>query len=153
MITSWRITSNEFAATAFKGDGNRLFGGRWTSPGLPAVYTSSSAALAALEILVHAKRKEVMRQYLLFACSFAEELVERVPRATLPPDWRISPPPAALQGIGDRWLQDGRTAVLEVPSAVVETETNFLLNPVHSDFARIEIAEPTEFSLDTRLLR
>ncbi|MBI5171468.1 MAG: RES domain-containing protein [Candidatus Melainabacteria bacterium] len=35
------------------GEGARLFGGRWNSPGLPAIYTSSHLSLAALELLVH----------------------------------------------------------------------------------------------------
>jgi RES domain-containing protein len=41
---------------------------------------------------------------------------------------------------------------LEVPSAVVPRECNYVLNPVHPDFAalRIEPAEPYE--LDLRLL-
>ena len=153
MTTSWRITVADFASAAFKGEGSRLFGGRWTSPGLAVVYTSSSAALAALEILVHAKRKEVMRKYVLFACTFDASLVEPVDRGKLPKDWRTSPAPPALQQIGDRWSQEGRSAILQVPSAVIETETNYLLNPSHPDFPKVEIAEPMEFSLDTRLLR
>ena len=38
-------------------------------------------------------------------------------------------------------------------AAIIETESNFLLNPEHGDFAKIEIREPIPFSLDLRLLR
>ena len=41
------------AATALIGEGARLNGGRWNSPGTTVVYTSGSLALAALENLVH----------------------------------------------------------------------------------------------------
>ena len=152
MITAWRITADEFGAVAFKGEGARLYGGRWSSAGVAIVYASSSAALAALEILVHTKRRAVLRKYVLFACTFDETLRETVGRASLPPDWRGHPAPVSLKRIGDRWASEGRSAVLEVPSAIVETESNYLINPAHPDFERIAIADPTPFTLDVRLL-
>lgn len=38
------------------GEGARLLGGRWNSPGRAAVYTASCGALAALEYMVHLTR-------------------------------------------------------------------------------------------------
>jgi RES domain-containing protein len=43
--------------------------------------------------------------------------------------------------------------VLAVPSVVIPTETNYLLNSLHSSFARIEIGKPMEFVTDLRLMR
>ena len=117
------------------------------------VYTSQSASLAALEILVHMDAQEDLHRYVIFACTFDDPLVESLDRRSLPTEWRTSPPPPALQQIGDRWVRAARTAVLRVPSAIIETESNYLLNPLHPDFARIAIAEPSPFSLDVRLLR
>jgi RES domain-containing protein len=42
---------------------------------------------------------------------------------------------------GDRWLISARTAVFDVPSAVVPRERNVCLNPAHPDFQAIEIVE------------
>ncbi len=153
MITAWRIVTAELAVLAFDGEGARINGGRWNSRGVPIVYTSSSAALATLELLVRIRNRAPFRKYVLFACSFEEPLVELLDRATLPPDWRDPQAPPALQTIGDRWVARGETAVLQVPSAIIETESNYLLNPAHADFGRITIADPTPFSLDLRLLR
>lgn len=153
MITSWRITAAEFADEAFKGEGARLYGGRWNSPGVPMVYTSSSAALATLEILVRTHQREPLRRYVLFACSYDEKLVEHIDRAALPSNWDSHPAPAQLKLLGDRWVEGARSAVLEVPSVIIPSESNFLLNPAHPDFGRIEIAEPTPFKLDLRLVR
>ncbi|MHB8148190.1 MAG: RES domain-containing protein, partial [Vulcanimicrobiaceae bacterium] len=36
-------------ATALSGEGARLYGGRWNTPGVAALYASSSLALALLE--------------------------------------------------------------------------------------------------------
>jgi RES domain-containing protein len=152
LITSWRITSAEFAATAFDGKGARLYGGRWNSIGVRMVYTSSSAALAALELLVRIRKRERLRGYVIFACSFDEGLVETVDRRKLPGEWRGHPGPPELRQLGDRWIRESRTMALQVPSAIIENETNYLLNPAHEDFAKVDIADPVPFSLDVRLL-
>lgn len=153
MITSWRIVSNEHVETAFTGEGAMLYGGRWNLEGSPMVYTAQSAALAALELLVRFRRGQRMRDYVLFACSFSDSLADALDTRHLPADWRSDPPPPQLQEMGESWLRSGLSAVLRVPSAVIATEFNYLFNPEHNDFKKIEIAEPIPFSLDLRLLR
>jgi RES domain-containing protein len=49
-------------------------------------------------------------------------------------------------------LEQGRTAVLQVPSRVIPVEPNYVLNPVHPDFQRLRIAPPEPFRFDERLL-
>ena len=49
-------------------------------------------------------------------------------------------------------MQGGRTAVLRVPSAVLGEEWNYVLNPVHADFARIQFNEPKRLRVDPRLI-
>jgi RES domain-containing protein len=153
VITSWRITAAEYAESAFDGEGARGYGGRWNSRGTRVVYTSSSAALAALELLVRIGREEPLRRYVLFACTFEDSQVENTNPAKLPHNWRASPWPEVLPSIGNDWVARAASAVLRVPSAVIETEFNYLLNPEHADFRKINIADPTPFSLDLRLLR
>jgi RES domain-containing protein len=70
----------------------------------------------------------------------------------LPANWRISPPPAETKDIGDRWVKEGRSAVLALPSAISPDDTNFLLNPEHPGFKRIRIAPPIDYDFDPRLL-
>ncbi len=153
MITAWRIVKDERAENAFDGRGARLLGGRWNSRGIAIVYTSSTASLAALEVLVHLSPEEDLRDFVIFACSFDESLIEEIDRKVLPRDWKQYPPPEALQRIGDRWALDGTSAVLRVPSVIIDSEFNYLLNPAHRDFAKIQIAAPAPFSLDMRLIR
>jgi RES domain-containing protein len=43
--------------------------------------------------------------------------------------------------------------VLEVPSAVLPMEMNYLINPRHPDADAIEVARTEEFRFDERLLR
>ena len=60
---------------------------------------------------------------------------------------------AHLQTLGSDWLASRCSAVLAVPSAVIPDELNYLLNPQHPDFSKIEIGEARAFVTDLRLLR
>lgn len=152
-ITAWRIVKARHAAAAFGGEGARLEGGRWNSPGTPVVYTAESAALAALELLVHLGRGSILSAYVLIACTFDEALVLPLDRKRLPNNWRSYPAPPELQLIGDEWVKTGTSAVLKVPSAAMATDANYLLNPRHPDFQAIRVSDPQPFEYDPRLLK
>jgi RES domain-containing protein len=152
-LTTWRIVKARHAASAFNGEGARVEGGRWSSPGTPVVYTSQSAALAALEMLVHLGRSSILRAYVLIPCTFGEAGVSRLDRRRLPKNWRSYPAPSELQSIGDEWVKSGTSAILEVPSAVIETESNYVLNPHHREFHAVRILNPQPFEFDLRLLK
>ena len=156
MPAAWRIVKAKHAKRAFDGEGARLFGGRWTSVGRSAVYTSGTVALATLELLVHLDSAAPLAAYVLFAVTIPEDTISIVDPASLPRDWRASPAPGALRTLGDRWLEEGRSAVLRVPSAVVGgvgLEFNYLLNPAHPDFRLITIGPEQAYDLDDRLDR
>ena len=70
----------------------------------------------------------------------------------MPKDWRESPAPASLQALGDDWISGGASVVLSVPSAIVDDESNYLLNPEHADFHRLKINTAKPFDLDARLV-
>jgi RES domain-containing protein len=152
-ITAWRIVKARHAAKAFDGEGARLEGGRWNSFGTPLVYTSESAALAALELLVHLGRGSILGAYVLIACTFEDTLVERLDPKRLPGNWRSYPAPPELQSIGDEWVRAASSAILQVPSAVIASDSNYLLNPRHRDFKAIQVMHPERFELDPRLLK
>lgn len=153
VIHAWRIVKKTYAAEAFDGEGARLLGGRWNSPGQRVVYTSENAALATLEILVHLGSASALASWVLIGCRIPEGLVTVADRAGLPRHWRRFPAPEELQRIGNEWIASGASAVLKVPSAIIESEHNYLLNPEHSDFRRIGIQSPIPFSFDVRLHR
>lgn len=151
MAIAWRIVKRRHARTAFDGEGARLYGGRWTSPGRRAVYTSATVALATLEMLVHLDATEVLTAYVLFEISFSDELIQRLDPKRLPADWKTYPAPARLRALGDAWLDTGRSPVLRVPSAVVGVEFNYLLNPAHPEFRRVTIGPALPYRMDRRL--
>ena len=151
MVEAWRIVKARHAATALDGEGAWRYGGRWNSPGTRVVYTSGSKALAVLESLVHLN-PPVAFKYVAILVEFDESLVESTPAAGLPADWTEEPPPPSTKRLGDLWVEAARSAVLELPSVIIQSEHYYLLNPNHPDFAKIKIGKPVPFAFDPRLL-
>ena len=150
-VVGWRIVKDKRARVAFSGEGARIFEGRWNSAGVRMVYCSENLALAALEILAHTQAVRMRDKFRAFRISFDESLMEVVDLKRLPKGWNAQPPGSVSKQIGDDWIKSGRSAVLALPSVLVPLERTFLLNPKHTDFAKIKIADAGEFVLDRRL--
>ena len=152
MPTVYRIFKTKFAATWFDGEGAFRFGGRWNSRGSRILYTAGSLSLAALEMLVHLNDEELLIAYSFAAVEFDEHLVLSVEEFTaLPDEWSASPPPLAIQKIGDDWVKSKTSVVLRVPTSILPVESNYLINAGHPDFAKIKLGEPQRFAFDKRL--
>ncbi|WP_066331401.1 RES family NAD+ phosphorylase [Azohydromonas lata] len=150
--TVWRITTKRFAASAFSGEGARLYGGRWNRVGQPLVYTAESRSLALLEMLV--QDEPLRAHYMLIPATLPSDLkVVELSLSDLPPHWRTLAARDVLQTLGADWLARADGAVLAVPSAVMPAERNYLLNPLHPDFRRIGTGEAEPLETDIRLLR
>jgi RES domain-containing protein len=116
------------------------------------VYTSESLALAALEYLVNAGLDEVAEDLVALGVEFPDRVaVEHLGVERLPANWRTYPAPDALAELGGRWVVERRTVALRVPSAVVPSEFNYLLNPAHPDFRAVRVTIQERFVFDPRL--
>jgi RES domain-containing protein len=151
LIRAWRLCRLRFASKPLDGEGARVAGGRWNPRGTPMVYCASTLSLAALECLVHFDLSEAPADYVAIPADIPDDVVERLDVTRLPKRWRDTPPPAELAGIGHRWVREQRSSVLQVPSAIVPEEPNYLIDPGHPDAARIETGPPRPFQFDPRL--
>lgn len=145
----YRLTSGVFS-NDLSGRGAKLYGGRWNSFGLPALYTTEHISLAVLEILVHIKNFQTPLNYYLITL----EIPENVPLVSIDfkkmkKNWKDDP--AYLQSMGDEFLTSKQSLVLKVPSAIIEAENNFIVNPAHPDLAKIKILKSENFIFDKRL--
>ncbi len=132
------------------GEGARLAGGRWNSPGRAVVYMAESVALAVLENLVHMSLQDFPIGYVCVAAVLPDSL-----NIATEQDLRLRADLRELssQDLGDWWIDSKESAVLEVSSAVVADEHIHLLNPAHPEFARIIVDPPALFHFDPRLFR
>jgi RES domain-containing protein len=152
-VQVWRIVQRALTASAFTGEGARLHGGRWNHPGTAVVYAAESRALAVLEMLVHLQDwKHLCTRYVCIPVSFPEALVEQLNKP-LPKSWRQYPASNLTKDIGNEWARAQRSPVLQVPSAVLPQERNFLLNPLHPEYVQVVVGKAETLELDRRLAR
>ena len=150
----WRICVRRHAAHAFSGNGARDYGGRWNHRGVALVYTAATLSLCALELFVNLDPEDAPQDLVAVAAQIPDGIeMLHVRVADLPADWRAYPAPSVLQDIGSAWVAAAATLVLSVPSAIIPQESNYLINPAHADFRRVEIARPDPFQFDPRMWR
>jgi RES domain-containing protein len=111
---------------------------------------SSTLSLAAIETFVHLGDDASRLHYVYFEIEIPDS-VAIVSLTIRPCGWRQEPPSLASQHAGDRWLLTNRSALLEVPSAIIPTETNLVLNPAHPDARKLRIGTPRPFQFDPRM--
>lgn len=149
----WRIGKAEHANTHWSGIGGLHVAGRWTWQGRRVVYCASTESLAALEILAQIRNIRYLPDCVIASAAIPADLeINRIDAHTLPPGWDDpESPPEVVRDLGTTWLYEGSAAVLQVPSVHATTETNYLLNPEHPDFQRIDFGKPTPYRFDRRL--
>jgi RES domain-containing protein len=146
----YRIVNCSYADLS--GMGARLFGGRWSSIGKPAVYLASSRALALLEVLVHLQPLMMPDNYCLVEIEVPDNSVTNVEIEGLPLNWRDLSLPAALKQIGDAFLKKQECLLMKMPSSIVPMEYNYLLNPLHPAMNKVEVLKKEPFDFDSRLI-
>ena len=142
----WRLCRRPYADLS--GEGARIFGGRWNSPERPVVYLAEHPALAALEVRVHLDLSfELLPvDFVLMHVTLPDSLLTGIdnPHRETIADMRTVT-------IGDASLAAGRSVALRVPSMLMPSAWNILLNPRHPDAARARIAGIDPFHFDPRL--
>ena len=145
----YRLTSGQYTRD-LSGTGAKLYGGRWNSPGLPALYTTEHISLAVLEVLVHIKAYRRPLDYHLISIDVpdpAETIT--IDQHKLKKNWKDDI--AYGQFIGDEFLRAAQSLILKVPSAIIPEEYNFMINPAHPGAGKIKIKESKIFIFDKRL--
>lgn len=112
--------------------------------------SSSSLALATLELFVNLQDKRQLVEYVKTRLTIPDVLVEALDQAILA-KFLKDPDRFDSRFYDDAWLADLRSCVLKVPSRIVPEEANYLLNPVHPAFALAH--ETTTYQVDARLWR
>ena len=126
--------------------------GRWHTQGSRVVYCAPNPATSLVEVLVHI---EIDSEDLPDPLPYLEiEAPDRTSVGTVEVDalgrnWQRNL--EATRHAGDEWLRAGRTALLQVPSVIVPATWNVLINPQHTDSARIRVVRVHTQRLDPRL--
>lgn len=133
------------------GTGALLFGGRWNAAGIRALYTSGSVSLAVLEVIANLSAEKIDTGLYVVELNFPDDLAVTVPDH-LPEHWNAYPYVGETVKLGSQFLKSGGLC-LKVPSALVSTEYNYILNPNHESFDQIKIVDTRPLILDKRLMK
>jgi RES domain-containing protein len=147
----FRLSKSKFASD-LSGKGAEKSGGRWNSKGTAMVYTSASRALCTTEIAVHTPLGNLPLDYKLISIEIPDEIaIQEFAQKDLPNNWKSIPHSHTTQLWGDKFIADSLYLVLKAPSAVVQDEFNFLINPNHAESHKIIIKTIEPFNFDERL--
>lgn len=125
---------------------------RWNPNETEVIYTASSRSLACLENVVHRSQLGLNQLFSVMTIEIPDELKKDfVDHRQLPDNWREFQQMPLTQAIGEKWITDGKTAIIQVPSAIIEEEVNYLLNPQHPDFKKIKLLRTEMFVFDVRI--
>lgn len=146
----YRIVKSK-RASGISGTGAALYPGRWNIKGTPVLYTSATKAVALLEIIVHTPQMLVPRLDIL-TIEIPDDSIEQLEIADLPKNWSQFPAPTILSEIGQTWVEQGASIALMVPSCIIHTSYNLILNCSHTEYShKVRIVDQRSFHFDSRL--
>ena len=134
-------------------DGSLLYAGRWNPAGTPMLYASTSLSLACLEILVHLSPRQIPADYMWSRATFGPLRgveAERLPAIEFRGDLGDL---ESTRRAGLAWARQRQTVGLLVPSFIIPSEMNVLLNPLHPAFEELTWSDPEPFGFDPRLYK
>ncbi|WP_340075129.1 RES family NAD+ phosphorylase [Leptobacterium sp. I13] len=147
----YRIDREKRRKELLSGIGAEKVGGRWNKPGTRAVYTAQNISLAYLEVVMHIDISEDLpSDRILIHIKIPDEIVIQEEKR-LPKNWDCFPYNSQTQEIFTRFAQDKKATVLKVPSAIVASEYNYIVNPLHEDANKIQVIKIERFTFDGRL--
>ena len=144
----WRVSNYQ----SLDGVGGLYVSGRWHTKGHPVVYCTLNPATALLETLVHIEidSEDRPERFQVLRIDGPESLsIEKVEADLLAPNWAEDM--NATQAVGDRWLSEKRSLLLQVPSVLVPETWNVLVNPLHIEINLLKIIAMYEHPFDSRL--
>ncbi len=145
----FRITGRRHASD-IQGTGAALYPGRWNKKGTPVLYTGENQEIALLENVVHTPPMLVPNLDIL-TIQIPDSSIYVLKVSDLPKNWAQYPAPSTLAEIGEKWVKENNTIALMVPSCVIHSSHNFILNCNHPDYRKVKIIDHQKFHFDSRL--
>ncbi len=122
--------------------------GRWNLEGTALLYTSSTASLAVLEVLMHVSPRDFGTRELI-EIQIPEESIEDATSMVIATAFGQTD--LSTQAYGSSWAKEKRSLCLAVPSAPMPVEHNILLNPLHPQMRKVRVKRRIPYVLDSRI--
>ncbi len=135
------------------GKGAASKGARWNHAGELVTYAATSISLAAWETRAHFGRGAALPWNRFLVRIDVPDDIWSARQALAPPPvgWDAIPEGSVSRNAGSAWLKGAASALLAVPSVIVNEEDNVLINPAHADSVRIVATKVRRFVYDHRV--
>jgi RES domain-containing protein len=148
----FRLSGVKYANKTFLTSGKAA---RWNKDNQSVLYTGSTRSLSTLEMIVHKNSIKTSISYKVMIINIEddESLYRRIYTKDLPKNWReyISYPD--LQDIGSTWYENKDSLILQVPSAIIPQEFNYIINTQHPEFHKsVQYIRNEDYFWNDRLL-
>jgi len=147
----FRIATSKYAKSLIASGASA----RWNRGGEFVLYTASTRSLATLELMVHVNAIKLLTNYKVMVISIEDNdnHIEKLLSRKLPKNWRGFQAYSKLQSIGSDWYRSNRSLVLKIPSAIITSEYNYIINTRHPDFLKsVKLVRTEDFYFDERIL-
>lgn len=150
----WRIAKDKYL-NELSGKGASLFGGRWNEKGSLMIYCSASKSAAVLQLFLHMDLSLTPKDFYSIPIYIPDSVqIEKLSVSNLPSDWNNFPYSSSTSELGTKWIIANTSLILEVPDVTIYGESNFLINPLHKDFNKIEmLSSESIFTTNVNRLR
>ncbi len=146
----YRITGKKYAFD-INGTGAAITGGRWNKKGTAVLYTGESKEIALLENIVHTPPM-ICPDLEILSFEIPDDSITTVLAENLPPNWLDYPSPSILAEITESWIKTGESIALKVPSCIIHSSNNYILNCSHPNYRKdVKLVEQKNFHFDSRL--
>lgn len=146
----YRLTKEKYK-DELSGIGAQKHGGRWNNKGKQLIYTGESRALCTTEIAVHTPLGIVPSDYHLQIIKLPNLKMLEIKPGELNQNWRNFPHETSTKLLGDELIDRNKFLTMKVPSAVIQDEFNYLINPFHKSFPKVKLLKTEKFMFDKRL--
>jgi RES domain-containing protein len=147
----YRIANRKHASD-ISGKGAALYPGRWNKKGTPVLYTGESKDIALLETIVHIPPM-ISPELDVLTIKIPDNSITELKISDLPKNWAQFPAPTILSEIGQKWVDEGKTIALKVPSGIIHSSNNIILNCNHPRYIEVKILQQKKFYFDARLVK
>jgi len=147
----YRIVNKKFAGD-LSGIGAALFGGRWNKKGAPVLYTGESKEIALLETIVNTPSNMVPELEILHI-EIPDYSIKIIQLDELPLNWAEYPAPTILSEIAEKWILSEEALAFRVPSCIIHSANNYILNCRHPHYNLVKIQKKEPFLQSKRLFK
>ncbi|KQU80540.1 MULTISPECIES: RES family NAD+ phosphorylase [unclassified Rhizobacter] len=156
-VALWRIATDtpQWSADDLTGKGAASRGSRWNHPGEALTFAATSVSLAAWETRAHigqiAGKLPWNRFLVRIDVPDAVWAARRVLQRPVSVGWDAIPEGMVSRALGSAWLGSAASALLVVPSVIIDEEDNVLINPAHADAVALTATKVRRFVYDHRV--